>query len=699
MSPSTTRELALATQLFQAGRHVAAAAALRQILARDARVSKAYELLAYLAGNQGRLAECESLLRQAQALPGCSAEACFYLGRVLLQQGRAAEALAPLARSMELGGEFFEAWHELGVSHSALGEEQKALDCFLRAERLQPRSHELQTNLASCLAALRRHEEALRHGQAAIAIEPRWAPAWTGLGQTLSELHRLPEALQSFDRALAFAPGDAIACKGKAIALTRAGRHAEALAAYRALARVAPGTDYLPGQLLLGSMRLCDWSDWRQRLDAVLQAVDAGQRAAAPFALLATPASPAQLLRAATVFSLDLCPPVPASAWTATMPPAILGPRLRIAYFSADFGDHPTSQLIAGLLEQHDRQRFEVFAFSLARRPETAMRQRIRAAVDHFVEVADRSDAEAAALAREHGIAIAIDLMGFTEGCRPRIFAQRAAPLQLSYMGFACTMGSGFMDYLVADATLVTEQDRVHYSEKILTLPDSYQANDDRKPIAAASSSRADWGLPEQGFVFACFNGLVKITPDLLDSWVRVLRQVPGSVLWLLAGPQPACRALEAEAVSRGLEAGRIVWAEALPLDRHLARHAHADLFLDTFHFNAHTTCSDALWAGLAVLTVPGASFASRVAASLLKAAGLPEMVVDSVKAYEQKAVALARAPEEIRALRERLEAGRRTMPLFDTRRFARRLESAFEAVWARQLQGLAPDHIDLADT
>lgn len=669
---------------------------LRQIVAGDPSQAKAYELLAYIAGNQGRLDECEALLARAFVLPACSPEACFYLGRVRLQRGRPAEALGPLLRSLERGGEFFEALHEVGVSYSALGDDEAALAFFRRAERLQPRSHELHTNLAASLSTLRRYDEAIAHSKTAIRLEPRWAKAWADLGLTLIELNRLDEALKSFDRALALTPQDGPSLKGRAIALARSGRHAESLEAYRSLARAAPETDYLPGSVLHQSMRVVDWSGWAGQVRDCLVAVDAGRRASAPFALMAVPASSAQLLACARTFAQDICPPVASVARSRPSDPA--GRRLRIAYFSADFGEHPTSQLIAGLFEQHDRSRIESFGYAIAARPDGAMHRRIAAGLDHFVDVSARSDAEVASMARAAGIDIAVDLMGFTEGCRPRIFAHRAAPVQIGWLGFPGSMGCGFIDYILADSTLVGPDDHKHYDEKVVTLAHSYQVNDNSKTIATLHGGRAEVGLPVEGFVFACFNGLQKITPPVLDSWVRILRQAAGSVLWLLRSNEAATTALENEARARGLESGRIVWADPLPLAEHLARHAHADLFLDTFDYNAHTTCSDALWAGLPVLTCAGATFASRVSASLLTAAGLPQLITRSPEQYEARAVALAATPAECAELRRHLVATRPQSPLFDTPRFARQLELVYQALADRAWRGVAPAALDVAE-
>ncbi|RZL89205.1 MAG: tetratricopeptide repeat protein [Variovorax sp.] len=690
---TTPQQISLAERHYRAGQIDLAESLLREVIARDPMSAKAYELLAYICGNRQELAACEDYLQQASALPECSAEALFYLGRVQLQRGRAREALGSFGRSIELAGDYFEGLHELGVAHSVLGEHEQALAAFRRAERRNPRSHELQSNLAHTLAALRHFGAALRHCDRALALDPRLVGVWTDRGAALTELGRGPEALESYQRALALAPGDVSAWMNRATTLTLLKRHAEALACYEEVGRLAPQTDYLRGHRLHAAMSICRWDDWAQRVDDTLAQVDAGEKAATPFSLLSVPAGPATLLTCAYTYARDLYPARPAAV---DFVPRAPGRKLRVAYFSTDFRDHPISQLIVRVLECHDRTRFEWFGFSLGPPTPDEMNARISAALDHVTNVADRSDAEIAAMARAAGIDIAVDLNGFTEGCRPHIFAHRAAPVQVNYLGFPGTMGCDYIDYVLADATVIPPEEYGHYAEKVVVLPGSYQPNDNTKRIDHAVSTRECMGLPLQAFVFACFNNNYKITPDVFDVWMRLLRNVPGSVLWLLKSNDDAQLALENEARSRGIDPARIVWAGRMALGEHLARHVHADLFLDTFHYNAHTTCSDALWGGLPVLTLSGATFASRVCASLLGAVGLPELVTHSVAEYESLALSLATSPQRLGELRRRLHGNRTTMPLFDSPLFARRIEAAFDAMWDRHRQGLSPDHIQV---
>jgi predicted O-linked N-acetylglucosamine transferase (SPINDLY family) len=370
------------------------------------------------------------------------------------------------------------------------------------------------------------------------------------------------------------------------------------------------------------------------------------------------------------------------------------GRRIRVGYFSADFHDHATMHLGLRTLELHDRSQFETMAFSFGPDIRDPMRQRAEAAFDRFVDVRTASDLQIARIAREAQIDIAVDLKGYTEDSRPGIFALRAAPLQVSYLGYPGTMGAATMDYLIADRTIVPDESRLHYREKIIHLPDTYQANDGSRPPVNEPMPRHVAGLPPQGLVFCCFNACYKITPAVFDCWMRILRRVNGSVLWLIADNQTAVANLQVEARRRGVDAARLIFARRMPMRSHLARLCTADLFLDTLPICAHTLASDALWAGLPLLTRAGESFAGRVAASLLLAMGIPELIAYSEREYEDIACKLADNPDRLSNLRQRLAHQRMNGPVFDSARLARTLESAYTAILDRQDKGLTPDHL-----
>ena len=362
-----------------------------------------------------------------------------------------------------------------------------------------------------------------------------------------------------------------------------------------------------------------------------------------------------------------------------------------MAYLSADFYAHATAFLMAGVFEHHDRARFETDAVSFSPDDASQMRARLERAFDRFTDVHGMDDAAVAAMLREMEIDIAVDLKGYTGGARPGILAFRPAPVQIHYLAYPGTMGAGFIDYLLADRTVVPEEERKFYMEQIAYLPDSYQCNDSARRISERTATREESGLPESGFVFCCFNSNYKIMPEMFDIWMRLLHAIPGSVLWLLEENPAATANLLREAQTRGVAAERLVFAKRIALPDHLARLRNADLVLDTLPYGAHTTASDALWAGVPVLTCLGSTFAGRVAASLLWALGLPELIAHSRDEYETAARNLARDASALAAIKARLAENRDTYPLFDTARITRNLEAAYTQMWERQQRGMPP--------
>jgi predicted O-linked N-acetylglucosamine transferase (SPINDLY family) len=359
--------------------------------------------------------------------------------------------------------------------------------------------------------------------------------------------------------------------------------------------------------------------------------------------------------------------------------------KIRIAYLSADFREHPVATLLAGVLEHHDRRRFEIYGISFAVAQDTPMGRRIHGAFDRFVDVSRLGDAAVAAHLQELEIDIAVDLMGFSAHGRPQIFARRPAPAQVGYLGYPGSLGTAFMDYVIADATVIPSGDSGNYAESVVHLPHSYLPSDDRRTIALSSPTRAACGLPDEGFVFCCFNSHYKISPVVFDVWMQLLCSIPTSVLWLAQGSTEVMSNLRREAAARDVDGARLVFAPRIssPED-HLARYRVADLFLDTLPFNAHATASDALWAGLPLLTCRGGTFAGRVAASLLTAIGAPELIAGDLHEYRATALKLSADPALLAELRARLARGRHESPLFDTARYSAHLEAAFITIWQR---------------
>jgi predicted O-linked N-acetylglucosamine transferase (SPINDLY family) len=521
------------------------------------------------------------------------------------------------------------------------------------------------------------------------AVEARSAAAGptSNLGMVLFEQGRFDEALGWLRRAVEIDPAHAGAQNNLGIALARANLPAEAAGHFRAAMAADPAMAEARVNLWKPLMDACDWATLARELEAA-----AGEwvERVSPYVSLLLPVSldiqrevarahSARIERAAAM----LLPPVQSVE---------RNPRLlRVGYVSGDFYNHATAHLTAGLFGRHDRSRFEVFAYSIGQGDASAQRRRIVEGCDRFVEVADEPFEATARRIAADGVHIALDMKGYCGGGRPEIFALRPAPIQVSFLGYPGSMQAGFIDYLIADRIVAPEADGASFSERLVWMPESYQVNDRDQPIADRIPGRAEVGLPEKGFAFCCFNQSYKIDARMFAIWMRILAAVPGSVLWLFRSSATAESALRAAALCQGVAPERLVFATKLPKPEHLARHALADLFLDTHVVNAHTTASDALWAGVPLLTWPGKTFASRVAASLLHAVGLPELVAPNAAEYEALAIALARDPQRLHALRARLARNRLAAPLFDTDLYVRHLENAYEAMWAIHAAGERP--------
>ena len=612
-------------------------------------------------------------------------------GNVLSDLKRHDEAIANYDRAIALKPDFAEAFNNRGTALSAVGRHDEAIANFDRAIALKPDYAAAFNNRGVALNDLRRHVEAVASYDRAIALRPRDADAFVNRGNALRDLGRPDEALACYERAIALNPDSAAAFNSRGSLLGTLGRPDEALASYLRANTLSADHPFLPGNMLHTQMQMCDWTDLDSRFEQVILGVVRGAESCPPFALLAMPSTAEQQQRCAQIYAAGQC----------AVRPTFPGRKsehghqhIRLGYFSADFHNHATAYLIAELIERHDRLQFEVIGVSFGPARDDVMRRRLSRAFDRFLDVSNLPDRQIADLAREHQLDIAIDLKGFTADSRPGIFGWQPAPVQVSYLGYPGTMGCAAIDYIVADPVLIPEGDRQFYSEKIVYLPDSYQVNDRKREIAARVYTRRELGLPESGFVFCCFNNNFKITPDLFAVWMRLLRRVPGSVLWLLEDNAFARSNLQRTAEQHGISPERLIFAPRVGLAEHLARHRVADLFLDTFHCNAHTTASDALWTGLPVLTCLGNTFAGRVGASLLTAIGLPELITNSHAEYEALAVTLATRPDKLDAIKNKLSEQRLTCPLFDTSRFTTNLEDAYVQMWRRHQEGLAPEHI-----
>jgi predicted O-linked N-acetylglucosamine transferase (SPINDLY family) len=562
---------------------------------------------------------------------------------------------------------------EKGIAVLNAGEYAPAAEIFRRVLDRAPGFAPAHNALGLAFAALGRRAEALASYETAARADRTSAAPYINRATLLRDLGRTEEALADLDRAVDLQPGDAAAHGNRGSLLMEMNRPAAAVASFDRALSLNPAFPYAPGLRLINKAYICDWTSIEDEIAALKAKIERGEPASPPWPLLALIDSPGLLRKAAEAWAAARLPANNALGPLATYP---RHERIRIGYYCADFHRHPTGHLIAGLFERHHRSAFEIVAFSLREVRDDDMHRRLMAGVDRFIDVRERSDKDVAALSRALEIDIAIDLNGLITNNRAGIFAYRAAPIQVNYLAYPCTMGAPYIDYIIADATTVP--DTAFYTERVIQLPNCYQVNDAWRQISPRKFARAELGLPERGFVFCCFNNNFKITPRMFDIWMRILRAVEGSVLWLIEDNAPAAANLRKEAERRGIDSARLIFAPRMPQEDHLARQSAADLFLDTLPYNAHTTCSDALWVGLPVVTCPGESFAARVAASLLRAAGAEELIAPTLTDYEALALALAADPVRLARIKQMLLQNRAASPLFDLERFTRNIEAAY---------------------
>ena len=670
---------------------------------------------------------------QAILLKKDSADAYFYRGQVLQEMGKFEAAIASFNQAIELTPAHllpYLAHSSRGFALAGLKRFDEAVTAFDKAISLKSDYFDAYCARGHVLQELRQYEAAVASYDDAITLDPddlRAQQAYSSRGFALKELKRFEEALASYDHAIALKDADPEVClnragvlqelgrneaaiagydraivlkpdyveahAGRGFALLNSGQHQAALVSFDRAAALQPDMKYLSGFRRYVQMQICDWHDLPSYLERLERRLIAGEPSSAPFQVLALLDSPPLQRLAAEIWVREECPPNDLLGPITTQS---RGNRIRIGYFSADFCNHVVSLLTAGLFETHDRSRFEIVAFAFGPKVNDAVRERLERAFDRFIDVSERSDVEVAEAARHLGIDIAVDLGGFTTHARTKIFALRAAPIQMSYIGYLGTIGAPYMDYLLADPTLIPTEERQNYSEAIIYLP-SYQANDSTRPIVERTLSREELGLPEVGFVYSCFNANYKITPDTFAVWMRILLRVEASSLFLYVGTEIAENNLRKAAEGCGVDPCRLVFGKFLAREGYMARLRTMDLFLDTLPYNAGTTAGDALWAGLPVLTCAGRAFAARMAASLLNAIGLPELVTFTYEQYEEMAVQLAKDPGLLGNIKLKLTQNRLTTALFDTRSFTEHLELAYTSVHERHCAGLAPATIFVA--
>lgn len=581
-----------------------------------------------------------------------------------------------------------------GMILAALRHDEEALDDFEEALHLLPDDARVRKEIGDIFSRANRLADALNSFDRALELNPDYAEAHNSRGLIMMSLGRFDDALAAFDRAMKIAPALPEVKYNRAQTLSQLRRFPEAEAAFSQLVAAGHNMPFLQGHRFAAQLQSCDWSDYAARSRRIAESVMAGVQADTPFNFLMHGTSAALQLKAAQIFVETTCP--------RREPPMFQRPdagqgKIKLAYLSADFNNHATMLLAAGLFAAHDRQKFEVTGMSFGADDGSEISKAVRSMFDRFIDVHNVSDFEAAKTISDLGIDIAVDLKGHTANSRPGILSYRPSPVQIQFLGFPATMGADYIDYIIADRHLVPEGQESNYAEKIIRLPVSYQVNDNRRPMPEGRPLRIDHGLPSEGFVFCCFNNSFKITPYIFDIWMRLLQNVPGSVLWLLESTTETAGNLRREASTRGVDPARLVFAKRTSFPQHLERHQLADLFLDTLPCNAHTTASDALWMSLPVLTCSGQTFTSRVCGSLLKAFGMPELVAESLADYETLALRIATSPEFLTELKTKAAGQRLASALFDVKVFRDKIETAYAAAWQRRLAGLPPAHIDVA--
>lgn len=712
--------LNLGNTLAESGQTEQAAACYRKVLALQPNHVNAYFNLGTLFKRVGQLDEAATAYRSALAHAPDHAEAHNNLGLVYAQQGRTDDAIACYRRALELEPGQAQARNNLGNALMTLGRRDEAVACyekvlaikpdfadacinlgnfrleqgmysdaqllFERALQLAPRSVDAHRNLGRLQRVQGRRAEALAHYQEALALDPNQAESCNELGTAYRDTGDFGQAEVHYRKALAFDPNHVQAHFNLAETLKLQGRLDEAAALDERVLTLK--ADYLPvlGSLVHLRQHMCDWNGieklWERLRHEAIGKAGAG---ISPFSILSQPTSADEQLVCARAWAAQELAPLAASRsrlgfdFSGRRRPS---GKLRIGYLSWDFHKHATSYLIAELFEIHDRNRFEVLAYSYGPDDASAIRARIRGACDRFIDVADQSYVAAAQAIYNDAVDILVDLKGYTQGSRSQIMVLRPAPVQVNWLGYPGTMGTDCVDYIIADRFIIPEAMERFYSEKAVRLPDCYQVNDRRREISDPMPTRDECGLPAQGQVFCCFNLAYKILPDVFGRWMRIMQAVPDSVLWLLEANPWAVGNLRRAAAARGVAPERLVFAQRRPLAEHLARYRLADLALDTFPYTSHTTASDALWAGCPLVTCAGETFASRVAGSILINAGMRELVTESFEEYEHLVLDLAASPARLRDLRRKLGENRDTCPLFDTPRFARNLERAYEEMF-----------------
>jgi len=673
----------------------AATASYKQALKINPDHAEAYNGIGNVLNAKGDPAAAIVSYKQALKINPDYAEAYYNMGVALNDKGDSEAAIDSYKQALKIKPDYAEAYNNMGVALKDKGDPEAAISSYKEAIKLKPDDAEAYYNMGVALNDKGDSEAAIESCKQALAIKPDYAEAYNNMGNALNDKGEREAAIDSYKRAINFKPDYAEAYYNMGAALVEKGALDAGIKSYEMALKIKP--DYQASRVdkLFLQSQICDWTALTQDRD-LIATLGTSTESIEPFAILSLEDAPERHRVRSEILVEKLYKhktPLPPAAKPSQEPQ-----RLRIGYFSADFQEHPVAYLMAKVLEVHDRMRFEVYGYSIGPARDDDMRQRLIKAFDVFIDVRDMSDQDVALLVRQDKIDIAIDLTGHTKNNRLGIFAYRAAPVQINYLGYPGTIGADFIDYIIADSVLIPSGYEQYYNEHILRLPNSYMPTDNTRPMSTRPMSRSEMDLPEDGFVFCCFNNNYKISPQEFDIWMRVLAKVEGSVLWLRNSNAWSEDNLRTQAKIRGVDPSRLVFAGRTPIEEHLARQKLADLFLDTFAFNAHTTAAEALWAGLPVVTKVGKGFAARVAASLLTAVDLPELITETEQEYEALILNLATNPERLAQICQTLADNRLSAPLFDTALFTKHLEDGYQQVYQRYYDGKPPDDIFVSE-
>ena len=619
-----------------------------------------------------------------------TADAYYNMGIALQKQNKLEEAIVAYNKALSIKPDYANAYNNMGTVLQDQSKLEEAVEAYNKVLSIKPNHAEAYYNMGNALKEQGKLEEAIEAYNKALSIRPDNADAFNALGIALQEQSKLKEAIEAYKKALALKRNHAEAYYNMGNALQEQNKPEEAIVAYIKALEINPNHEAARVQKLHKQAHICDWDSIAAELTLVPK-LGTTEKDVSPFALLPLGDVPERHLIRSKIYAKANCSQktLPKKAKPSKRPK-----RIRVGYFSTDFKEHPVPYLIAKVLEQHNRNQFKVFGYSVYGSSSCAMRQRLEKSFDSFRDVQSMSDRDIALQVRQDEIDIAIDLNGYTGDARTGIFAYRAAPIQINYLGFPGTLGADFMDYIVADRFLIPSENQKYFSEKPLYLPNTYLPTDNSREFSQKPINRYEMGLPDDAFVFCCFNNNYKISPTEFDIWMRLLTKVENSVFWLRKSNQISSINMKNEAQKRKVDPSRIVFADKLPMDEHLARHRLADLFVDTFAFNAHTTATEALWAGLPVVTKLGKGFAARVAGSLLNAVGLPELVTETEQDYEALILELATNPTKLAKIKEKLATNRSTQPLFNTELYTKHLESGYLQAYESYFDGNLPQTI-----